>query len=565
MKKANRTISVIIIVCSILALVLPIFSVRADSCTEDVFRSRAALKNRFQDLCDAYPQVTDVYNLTAEGGYQDGEYHDLMMYAFGNPTGGRVLVTGAIHGFEDFGSEAMYYFAKWLVETQNSTTNTLLITNYFMFIPTLQNEENNVMDTNCYLHRKNNNVTGFTETPQHPWEEGVDLNRNFPEGWDYAGSSDCRSDYYKGGNAASEAVTKTMLIVFENFKPDVYLDLHYCGGAGFAYACSSSFLADFSNSYQNYIGSGYDYLVQNVGYDINGMAIYTAKEMCNIDSLLIEIGKGHWTDYEGYHYGSGPDEIALEEHQDILAHTKPELSELEDISKVNLFPIFRAAADQCATPNYIFGVDNTTIVNGFYSRVKFFNMEWDFDDTYQDTEYWVSILCASEYAEVLDTPYKIELRLRAACINTNWHYYLEELATDNTDLKVLRSEELEITWGDWVCLNLVKQDTDTWRAYYRIGTSGDYTQFGDDYVFSSSWTADYEGVDIGVTHAALTDELACAVSNCTEYKDPITDDWVAWTYNNTPTRFYTPLDTNLFLYDDQTFTNGYWWWQCETS
>ena len=91
--------------------------------------------------------------------------HDILLFAVGNQTGGRVLWDSEIHGNEDKGSEILFLLAKWLLESNTSQAKKILEQNYVMFIPMVNNQ----------------NVRGNGDTQISP--NGVDLNRNFETGW----------------------------------------------------------------------------------------------------------------------------------------------------------------------------------------------------------------------------------------------------------------------------------------------------------------------------------------------------------------------------------------------
>jgi hypothetical protein len=83
------------------------------------------------------------------------------------------------------------------------------------------------------LWRKNRRVFGG--------DVGVDLNRNFPQGWDAvcSGSTDPSSQTYKGPSPASEAETQTMLAWSDELRFAKVLDYHSAGREVlYAYSCS---------------------------------------------------------------------------------------------------------------------------------------------------------------------------------------------------------------------------------------------------------------------------------------------------------------------------------------
>jgi len=130
---------------------------------------------------------------------------DILMFKIGNPSGGRVLWVGAIHGREQLGTEVLLLYAKWLLEKQEPViAEKILKENYQLIIPIFNVD-------NYGVTRKNAN--------------GVDLNRNFPEGWG-GGSSDPAHYAYRGVASASEPETQAMLACLAKWKPKFLLDYH---------------------------------------------------------------------------------------------------------------------------------------------------------------------------------------------------------------------------------------------------------------------------------------------------------------------------------------------------
>ena len=79
---------------------------------------------------------------------------------------------------------------------------------------------------------------------------GVDLNRNYPFGWDSpcSGSTDPSSNTYKGPSPASEAETQTMIVWSEDRRFAKVQDFHSSGRETlYAYACLTHPLSSFLN------------------------------------------------------------------------------------------------------------------------------------------------------------------------------------------------------------------------------------------------------------------------------------------------------------------------------
>lgn len=97
------------------------------------------------------------------------------------------------------------------------------------------------------------NVDNMWRKNRHPYSGyyGVDLNRNYPFGWDSAcgGSTSPSSETYRGPSAASEEETKTMIAFSENQHFTKVMDYHsYAREVLFGYCCHSH---PFSSYFQS--------------------------------------------------------------------------------------------------------------------------------------------------------------------------------------------------------------------------------------------------------------------------------------------------------------------------
>ena len=179
-------------------LICPIFVVDARS-----NRSYVDLVEAFMDLASDYPELVSYESI----GLTDDE-HEIMMFKIGNPIGDRIVFDGAIHGWENVGSEVLYLYARWLLTSGEPIAEDILGRSYTLLIPALNIDNYN--DS-----RKNSN--------------GVDLNRNFAAGWDSSGSDNPSSEYYHGPSPVSEPESQALIRVLQNYRPKFYVNLHEGG------------------------------------------------------------------------------------------------------------------------------------------------------------------------------------------------------------------------------------------------------------------------------------------------------------------------------------------------
>ena len=179
-------------------LIFPIFVVDARS-----NRSYDDLVEAFMDLASDYPELVSYESI----GLTVDE-HEIMMFKIGNPIGDRIVFDGAIHGWENVGSEVLFLYARWLLTSGEPIAEDILGRSYTLLIPALNIDNYN--DS-----RKNSN--------------GVDLNRNFAAGWDRSGSDVPSSEYYHGSSPVSEPESQALIRVFQNYRPKFYVTLHEGG------------------------------------------------------------------------------------------------------------------------------------------------------------------------------------------------------------------------------------------------------------------------------------------------------------------------------------------------
>jgi len=196
--------------------------------------------------------------------------NDILMFKIGNLEGGRVLFDGALHGTEAMGSELLYSYAEWLLESNDAVANDILRTTCTLLIPVVNADKENYA-------RKNAN--------------GVDLNRNFATSWSSSGSIDSSSDKYRGPYALSEPESQTLVTVFNALKPTFYVNLHMWAGpyyAGCRYANATYYSVLVSRIANLSRARGISPFPYHGEFGGAGMAIADAARV-GITSFLIEL------------------------------------------------------------------------------------------------------------------------------------------------------------------------------------------------------------------------------------------------------------------------------------
>jgi len=157
----------------------------------------------FKNLESDYPHLMahETIGNTVQG-------REIIMFKIGNPLGERTVFDGAIHAWENVGSEVLYLYARWLLTSADPIAKDILEKSFTLLIPAL-------------------NIDFYNDTRKNA--NGVDLSRNFATGWENSGSSDPSSEYYHGPSPLSEPESQALISVFEKYKPRFYVNLHEGG------------------------------------------------------------------------------------------------------------------------------------------------------------------------------------------------------------------------------------------------------------------------------------------------------------------------------------------------
>jgi len=234
------------------------------------YRTKAEMISMFKSLCNSYPEIAS-YEVIGKSYLGN----DIYMFKFGNMSGGRVLWDAQLHGGEDAGSEIGYWFAQWLLTSNTERANSILKKSCFMVIP--------VINIDSYGRTNDNHYGGTVKY-------GVNLNRNFVNGWGSSGTNLKSSEEYRGPSAGSEKETQVMRSAYSRFKPAFYVNTHMWGGPiAFSYRNNNPATVSALKTRMNELKSTYGgtpYGVTSIGG--GGFAIADAGAL-GIQSFLLEI------------------------------------------------------------------------------------------------------------------------------------------------------------------------------------------------------------------------------------------------------------------------------------
>jgi len=232
------------------------------------YRDYDTFMEAFMSLANAYPEL-----VTYETIGKSVEDQDIIMFKMGNIAGGRVLFDGAMHGTENMGGELLYFYAEWLLTSNDPLANRILARDYTLLIPVL-----NIEGMQRY-ERKNAN--------------GVDLNRNFATNWEHGGSTNPDSETYRGPAPLSEPESQTLVNIFQTYEPSFYVNVHMWAGpyyAGSSYQDRTYYrlLVDKIES----LSAELDVTSYNYAGEFRGSGLAISDAACvGVTSFLIELGR----------------------------------------------------------------------------------------------------------------------------------------------------------------------------------------------------------------------------------------------------------------------------------
>lgn len=232
------------------------------------YLSYPEIVNRLQVAGSTYPAICDAINLSSQYGIQTYEGRDLWAVKISDNVGSEeqepaFLLVSCHHAREIVTPElALYAMDQFTSQYGIDPDITAVVDNYEIWIAPVWNPDGYQY---CYdvdnMWRKNRHVfAGGT---------GVDMNRNYPFGWDSScsGSTYPSSETYKGPSAGSEAETQIMMAWSEEQHFAKVIDYHSSGREVlWAYAyCQThpldAFLLQEAIALSNASGYGGDYRV----------------------------------------------------------------------------------------------------------------------------------------------------------------------------------------------------------------------------------------------------------------------------------------------------------------
>ncbi len=190
--------------------------------------------NTWDDKEDAIPyfmSLADSYGGSYEsiGTSSGNQGWDIVLFKFGNPNGGTVMLDSYMHGNEFYGYQVLKSVITWLVTSNDADATRILQNNYILVAPVV----------NYRWGRTNYNIPSWMSTndPGNDGDDcGVNLNRNFGPNWP-SSLSQTNGDSYSGTGSNSEAESQALINAWNKYNPRIYWNLHQ--GIGPSTACTA--------------------------------------------------------------------------------------------------------------------------------------------------------------------------------------------------------------------------------------------------------------------------------------------------------------------------------------
>jgi hypothetical protein len=177
------------------------------------------LTKDLQDLSKAHPGLTRLYSIGKGSLGLDLWMIEITNFNAASPPledRTHIYLDGGTHGNEQLGTEAAFEVVLMLLnEFEKNETVTWMVNNQHYFIVPMVNTDGNVLNSR-------------TNAKQ------VNINRNFPVGWEREGATDTPGSNYRGPYPGSESETQAVMAAIDRVKPD-YSNSFHTGTVMFLY------------------------------------------------------------------------------------------------------------------------------------------------------------------------------------------------------------------------------------------------------------------------------------------------------------------------------------------
>jgi predicted deacylase len=189
---------------------------------------------RKEDVVPDMISIANTYGGTYESIGKNMMGWDIVLFKFGNPNGGRIMIDSYLHGNEFYGYQVLRSVLLWTLNSNDADAVRIRQNNYILVIPVV----------NYRWARTNYNAPTWmtTQDPNGSPNDGADglcgvnLNRNFSPSWS-SSLSNSNSDSYSGTSPDSELESQALINAWNTYQPRIYWNLHQ--GAGPSTMCTA--------------------------------------------------------------------------------------------------------------------------------------------------------------------------------------------------------------------------------------------------------------------------------------------------------------------------------------
>lgn len=211
-------------------------------------------------LANTYGGSYESIGKSSSSSFGGNSNWDIVLFKFGNPSGGKVMLDAYLHGNEFYGHEVLFGLMTWVLSSSDENAVQIRSNNYILVIPCV----------NYRWGRTNFNIPSwmtFMDYGEDGGVCGVNLNRNFKPSWSRSlNHSD--SDSYSGTSQNSEPESQALINAWTKYSPRIYWNLHQGGGSMTLCTAVSTQAINDANKVQNLLPS----VLSSLGVNNTGVA-----------------------------------------------------------------------------------------------------------------------------------------------------------------------------------------------------------------------------------------------------------------------------------------------------
>ena len=174
----------------------------------------------FISLADQYGGSYESIGKSSSSSWGGDPNWDIVLFKFGNPNGGTVMVDAYLHPNEFYGYQVLRAVTTWMLSSNDADAVRIRQNNYVLIVPVVAYR----------FGRTNYNIPSWmTANDADGGDCGVNLNRNFSPSWPES-QSHTNGDGYSGEYSDSEKESQALINAWNIYQPRIYWNLHQGSG-----------------------------------------------------------------------------------------------------------------------------------------------------------------------------------------------------------------------------------------------------------------------------------------------------------------------------------------------